>query len=100
MVETCSKEPQWLKVGTGIESPEVPTGSRKVNGTTQNFSFVFNMYLILISKWKLTINVMVTCLRLIASLLNKGGWPLLLAVPDIRDWPWHMTRLPGWYWDH
>jgi predicted aspartyl protease len=25
---------------------------------------------------------------------------VLLAVPDIRDWPWHMTRLPGWYWDH
>jgi hypothetical protein len=24
----------------------------------------------------------------------------VLAVPDIRDWPWHMTRLPGWYWDH
>jgi hypothetical protein len=30
----------------------------------------------------------------------KCATSLVLAVPDIRDWPWHMTRLPGWYWDH
>jgi hypothetical protein len=43
MVKTCPKEPQWLKVGTGIESPEVPTGSKKETGTTLYFSSVSNM---------------------------------------------------------
>jgi hypothetical protein len=79
MEETCPKEPQWSKEGTGIESPEVPTGSRKENGTPRNFSFVFNLYWILTSKWKHTINVMVTCLQLIASLQNKAGCK---KVPD------------------
>jgi hypothetical protein len=76
MVETCPKEPQWLKVDTGIESLETPTGSKKKNGTTQNYCFVSNMYWIQISKWKHTINAVVSCQRLIASLLNKGDWPL------------------------
>jgi hypothetical protein len=40
------------------------------------FHVQHNIYWIQISKWKLTINVMVTCPQLIASLMNKGEGPL------------------------